>query len=134
MFERAPHPAFAADDGNRLGLDVQWHLGAQRGLTLPAHQHQLPPHRFDALGRKAELLGAGAAIVENPSLPGEVTNPNPVRSLARGDVRHDVHPPDQQLQQLVVEGIERASQLQKRAFVWILVGHGLVLHRRRASA
>ena len=49
------------------------------------------------------------------------------------DVGHEVHPPDEEIQQLVVERIERSPQLQERAFVWILVGHGLVLHRRGAS-
>ncbi len=132
--ERASHAAFTADDRDGLRLDVERHLGAKRGLALPAHQHQLTPDRFDAPGRKTELLGAGTAILENTAFPSEVSNPNAMRSLPNRNLRHDVHPADQQLQELMVEGVERASELQKGPFVWILVGHGLVLHRTWASA
>jgi hypothetical protein len=103
-------------------------------LTLSAHEHQLSPHRLDAFRWETELLGAGASVIQNTALAGEIANPNAVLSLARRNVRHDVHPADEELQQLMIEPVERSSQLQKRAFVWILVGHALVLHRRGASA
>ena len=57
------------------------------------------------------LLGASAAVMENPLLTGQIADSHAVRALARSNVRHDVHPPDQQLQQLVIQGIERSAQL-----------------------
>jgi hypothetical protein len=103
-------------------------------LPLAAHQHQLPPYRFDAPRREAELRGAGTPVIQNAAFSLEVTNPNPMLSLARSDVRHDLHPLDQEIQELVVESVKRSPQLGKRSFVWILAGHELVLHRRGASA
>ena len=57
-----------------------------------------------------------------------------MRALLGGDIGDDVHPADEKVQKLVVEVVERSPQLEKRSFVWILVGHECVLHRGEASA
>jgi len=69
----------------------------------------LSPYGLDAPGRKPELVGASATVIQDAAFSLQIANANPVLSLAHGDLPYDLHPPDEELQELVVELVERPA-------------------------